>query len=263
MELEAKYAQAADIIVGLEVALARAHKKHEVCNSEVKKVRIERDRAIKLCAKHRRRLMFLVAENVRMRSHILKLEEKLAAMSITIDTEIIKKHEEEYHEEFEKEFYEDNQEEYKQEAYSQGIYGESSQALQKNGGSSTHTIGAFSSQSSVNVSGGESSNVHANAFAHSSSSMKRGIYAGGHGEENVSSVGGQKHGSHVLTANEEKERRELSRKRSKRYRKMNSPDAKFRRTLTSRWGKSKKKQPKKPLRKNKKKRRGTDLDSEV
>jgi len=74
IQLEAKYAQAAEMVVGLESALSRAHKKHEEANAELKKLRLERDKALNLLQREKKKSTFYSNEGEKQKKHIRKLE---------------------------------------------------------------------------------------------------------------------------------------------------------------------------------------------
>jgi len=83
LTLEAKYAQAADMIVSLQLDLARCQKRMEEYTLEVKKVREQRDNAVKLLEKNRRREAFYQAEIERLKAFILKLQSEERTYSVT------------------------------------------------------------------------------------------------------------------------------------------------------------------------------------
>jgi len=86
LELEAKYAQAADIIVGLKLDLERAQKKLEQYNVEVKKARQDRDNAVLLAERTQKKALFLEAELERAKAYILQLESEERTSTMTKTT---------------------------------------------------------------------------------------------------------------------------------------------------------------------------------
>jgi len=80
IQLEAKYAQAAEMVVGLESALSRAHKKHEEANTELKKLRLERDKALNLLQREKKKSTFYSNEGEKQKKHIRKLELEMETM---------------------------------------------------------------------------------------------------------------------------------------------------------------------------------------
>lgn len=80
IQLEAKYAQAAEMVVGLESALSRAHKKHEEANAELKKLRLERDKALNLLHREKKKSTFYSNEGEKQKKHIRKLELEMETM---------------------------------------------------------------------------------------------------------------------------------------------------------------------------------------
>merc|ERR1712060_238833 len=80
IQLEAKYAQAAEMVVGLESALSRAHNKHEEANAELKKLRLERDKALNLLQREKKKSAFYSNEGEKQKKHIRKLELEMETM---------------------------------------------------------------------------------------------------------------------------------------------------------------------------------------
>merc|ERR1739838_893658 len=59
LDLEGKYAQATDMVVGLKGALALAHKKNDEVNAEIRRLRQQRDKAQKALTRQEKHLAFL------------------------------------------------------------------------------------------------------------------------------------------------------------------------------------------------------------
>jgi len=83
MELEAKYAQAAQMLIGLQEALAVAQKKHQSAIAAVKSERKDKSAEQKRIEKLQKEVNFVRAQNKRQRAHIHETERAWARMAMS------------------------------------------------------------------------------------------------------------------------------------------------------------------------------------